>query len=264
MFGRHRSNEVVCPHCGAKQFEPRGVISTYCRTCSAHFSPGTHASAIIFSPAQIPSSRASRKAKDRRVACHACGHIQRAHYGVLEAPCRRCGSLMSYRDVEISAHSTREVSTHGRLLVTRKGFLNSTHVQCDSAQIDGRISGRVECSGLLRLGGSDQCKAQIHTVSLLVDRGANIQLAYTAMIGDGMIRGRVVGDIVCTGSLHIAKHGVLLGEVETRALTVDRGGIYSGDVRVGSQTNNEKRVDAGGPRRNSDGMWLPGFAFGAA
>jgi cytoskeletal protein CcmA (bactofilin family) len=170
---------------------------------------------------------------------------------------------MSYMDVEISAHSTREVSTHGRLLVTRKGFLNSTRVQCASAQIDGRISGRIECIGLLRLGGLDQCKAQIHAVSLLVDRGANIQLAYTAVIGDGVIRGRVVGDVVCTGSLRIAKHGILLGEVETRALTVDRGGIYSGDVRVGSQTNTEERADADGPRLSSGGMWLQGFTFGA-
>ena len=264
MFGRHRSNEVVCPHCGAKQLEPRGVISTYCRTCSGHFSPGTQATAIVVSPAQIVSASVSRKTRDRRVACHACRHIQRAHHGVLEAPCRRCGSIMSYREVEISAHSTREVSTHGRLWVTRKGFLNSTRVQCASAQIDGRISGRVQCSGLLRLGGADQCKAQIHTDSLLVDRGANIQLAYTAMIGDGVIRGRVVGDIVCTGSLRIAKHGILLGEVETRGLTVDRGGIYSGDVRVGSFVNTEAPVDVGESRRRSDGMWLPGFAFCAA
>ncbi len=171
---------------------------------------------------------------------------------------------MSYRDVEISTHSTREVRTNGRLVVTRKGFLNSTRVQCASAQIDGRISGRVECSGLLRLGGLDQCKAQIHTVSLLVDRGANIQLAYTAMISDGVIRGRVVGDIVCTGSLRIAKHGILLGEVETRALTVDRGGIYSGDVRVGSHADTEARVQLDESQRSSDGMWLSGFAFGAA
>lgn len=263
MFGRHRSTEVVCPHCGSTQLEPRGVISTYCRTCSAHFSPKTHpAAAVIQAPTFAARDSGKKSLREKRVACHSCGHQQRAHHGALEAPCRHCGSLIQYRDIEISTHSTREISTHGKIIVTRKGFLNSTRIQCASAHVEGRISGKINCSGLLRLAGSDQCKAQIHTASLLVDRGARLKLAYTTYIGDGIIRGRVEGDIVCTGTLRITKHGILLGELETRALTVDRGGIYSGDVRVEPKPNIESPANSENTAPHSEALWLPGFAFG--
>lgn len=171
---------------------------------------------------------------------------------------------MSYRDIEISSHSTREICTHGRVLVTRKGFLNSTRVRCASAYVEGRISGRVDCTGTLRLAGVELCKAQIRVANLQVDRGADIALVYTPHIGGGVIAGRLMGDIHCSGPLRVKRHGVLLGDVDAMALTVDRGGIYSGDVRVGYECRQPSAKNVEDSVTGPDAMWLPGFAFGAA
>lgn len=258
MFGRHRTHDVTCPHCGAAQAEPRGVISTYCRSCGMHFSataPKRPAKPVVI---------VRQPTRVGRVSCFSCGHSQRVHAGVPEAPCRSCGAMMRYADVRIDGHSTRMVETHGRVFVGRKGFLNSTRVVCAGAHVEGRISGRIECGGLLRMGNSYACRAQIHAGSFLVDRGAQLHFAYTVYIGDGIIRGRVEGDIVCSGTLRITKQGAVIGDIDARALMVDRGGIYSGDVRV----TPERRSDA--PRREErkrdmpdHGGWLPGFAVSA-
>ncbi|MFY8216295.1 MAG: bactofilin family protein [Chthoniobacterales bacterium] len=268
MFGHHRSIEVVCPHCGGAQMEPRGIVSTYCRSCSQHFTPASRAAARtgeggLLNPTRVAKGDPS-DGRENRVSCHTCGHNQRAHHGVAEAPCRHCGTMMSYRDIEISNHTTREVCTHGHVLVTRKGFLNSTRVRCASAHVEGRISGRVDCTGTLRLAGVDLCKAQIRVGSLHVDRGADISLVYTATIGSGVIGGRVLGDIICTGSLKVTRRGVLLGDVETAALSVDRGGVYSGDVRVGYEHRKVASNPSEDPHQSTHGLWLPGFALGAA
>ncbi len=172
---------------------------------------------------------------------------------------------MAYGDVQIFANSTREVTTHGRVRVGRKAFLNSTRIRCAGIQVEGRIAGRVECSGLLRLSGSDECRAQIFSESLLVDRGANIHLQYTAYVGDGVVRGRLEGDIVCSGTLRITKHGVFLGDVDARSLVVDRGGVFSGDVRVESKSNGDEVIEeTSEPKPRPGNLWLPGFAFGSA
>jgi len=268
LFGHHRSIEVVCPHCGGTQMEPRGIISTYCRSCSQHFSPtvsrlDSRRDGGPLNPTRVPGGDSS-STRESRVTCHSCGHTQRAHQGVPEAPCRHCGTMMSYRDIEISNHATREIFTHGHVLVTRRGFLNSTRVRCASANVEGRISGRVDCTGTLCLAGIDPCKAQIRAGTLHVERGADITLVYTATIGSGVIGGRVVGDIICSGSLRVTRRGVLLGDVETAALSVDRGGVYSGDVRVGYERLRPAPARPEDARQSSDGTWLPGFALGTA
>lgn len=213
----------------------------------------------------IPATDTADRKQPRPVTCHSCGYQQRAHARSGEAPCRRCGAMMVYGNLQISANSTREVATHGRLWVGRKAFLNSTRVRCAGIHVEGRIAGRVECSGLLRMSGADECRAQIFSESLQVDRGANIHLRYTAYIGDGVVSGRLEGDIICSGTLRITKHGVLLGDVDARSLVVDRGGVFSGDVRVESKTSGGEVIEETATSKPRSGnLWLPGFAFGSA
>lgn len=246
--------------------EPRAVVSTYCRTCSQHFASAIRLVSNAGSRGHLNPKRLARLdsqgARETRVSCHTCGRCQHAHQGMVEAPCRHCGAMMSYRDIEISNHTTREVCTHGHVLVTRKGFLNSTRVRCASATVEGRISGRVDCSGILRLAGVDLCKAQIRVGSLHVDRGADISLVYTATIGSGVIGGRVLGDLICSGALRVTRRGVLLGDIKTAALTVDRGGVYSGDVRVGYERREVAPKPSVDTCRSNHELWLPGLALG--
>jgi cytoskeletal protein CcmA (bactofilin family) len=126
----------------------------------------------------------------------------------------------------------------------------------------------VICSGSLNLSGSEICKAQIQTESLTVERGASLKFLYPLELGEGFIDGRVEGDVFCRGTLRIGRHGILLGDVDARSLIVDRGGIFSGSVRVAVSVQMiEDQEPVAAPQPEPPGEvepWLPGMALGAA
>lgn len=133
--------------------------------------------------------------------------------------------------------------------------------------MEGRIAGRVICAGTMRLSGTEICKAQIETESFLVERGASLKFLYPLKLGEGFIDGRVEGDVLCRGTLRIGRHGVLLGDVDARSLIVDRGGIFSGSVRVAVPVEiveDKVRAPEPKPAPVMDAPWLPGMAFGTA
>lgn len=237
MFGSAKKVPTTCPHCGFVQMEPRGLISTYCRGCGDHY-------AVAVAPAPAPRSAPVRPAlaerlreklllvRPRAVRCHECGHPHTVPAATLATQCPACGADIDLHDLTITGHSTRVVQTRGTIHVGREGFLNATRVDCGHAIVEGRIAGKVTCTGTLRLRGGGLCRARIHTRRLMVDRGANLRFAATIYAGEVLIRGPVEADIVCAGPLHIGRHGLLEGDVQARAMHVDKGGGYSGRVEI--------------------------------
>ncbi|MDD5200716.1 MAG: polymer-forming cytoskeletal protein [Terrimicrobiaceae bacterium] len=146
--------------------------------------------------------------------------------------CPACGAVINLHDVEITGHSTAVVQTHGTVHVGRDGFLNSTRVTCGNAFVEGRIAGKITCSGTLRLKGDGPCRAQIRARRLLIDRGTNLRFPYTISADEIVIRGRIAADIHCAGALHVGRHGGLEGDVQSRAMVVDKGGSYAGAVEI--------------------------------
>lgn len=266
IFGGIRKVPTECPHCGFTQQEPVGLISTYCRGCGDHYT-------VVRKPAALPSSAKPsltervrerlHPQQPRTAACHECGHQQKIPPHTDNAACNSCGTTIELRDVEILGHSTRIVRTHGGVHVGRDGFLNSTRIVCGSAFVEGRIAGKITCTGTLRFKGSGLCRSQISARRLIIDRGATLRFPWTLRVEEIVIRGRVDADIECTGTLHIGRYGGLEGDVQARSMIVDKGGYYAGDVQVNTAIN---RPDPGESRETAGPRVLPGWqtrlAFG--
>jgi cytoskeletal protein CcmA (bactofilin family) len=238
MFGGVRKVPTTCPHCGHVQQEPSGLISTYCRGCGDHY---TVAREVPPAPIRKPSlqKRVREKVREKliprepqRLTCHECGHTHAAPPHAASTACPACGSTIDLRNIEITGHSTRIVHTCGDVHVGRDGFLNSTRIVCANAFVEGRIAGKITCEGTLRMKGSGLCRAQITTNRLIVDRGAVLRFPSTLRVQEIVIRGHVEADIVCTGTLHIGRYGGLEGNILSRAMIVDKGGFYAGEVQV--------------------------------
>jgi cytoskeletal protein CcmA (bactofilin family) len=235
MFGAIKKVPTKCPLCGFEQLEPPGLISTYCRGCGDHYSvaeplptqPPRHARSPLH------ELRAKLQARHQRhIICHECGN---EHVVLPHSPatiCPSCGTQIDLQDVHIRTHTTRIVHTRGSVHVEAEGFLNATSVTCANGYVEGRIAGKVTCSGTLRLRGSGLCRAQITTKHLIIDRGANLRFASPIFADEIVVRGFIEAEIRCGGTLRIGRFGGLEGDVQTRAMAVDKGGHYLGDVEV--------------------------------
>ena len=72
-------------------------------------------------------------------------------------------------------------------------------------------------------------------------------------VGNIEIRGRLLGEIVADGMVTIRKNGVLEGNVTAKAINVEKGGTFSGQVVVGKGGFAASRVASSGrvpPVRN--------------
>jgi cytoskeletal protein CcmA (bactofilin family) len=264
MFGSATKIPTTCPHCGFVQLEPRELISTYCRGCGDHF----HVRSIAALPPAPRPALAERLRKkltvprQRSVACHQCGNSQDVPAHAQSAGCRTCGATIDLTDIEILGHSTRVIQTRGTVHVGRDGFLNSTRIDCANAFIEGRVAGKITCEGTLRLRGEGICRAQIRTQRLLVDRGSNLHFPYTIRAEEVLLRGRVAADVYCSGRLHIGRHGGLEGDLQARAMLVDKGGFYGGNVEISTAIPNLAPVPPEQPEMRVHPAWLPRPAFG--
>jgi cytoskeletal protein CcmA (bactofilin family) len=177
--------------------------------------------------------------------------------------CPSCGATIHLHDVEIHGHCTRAIHTRGTVHVGREGYLNAMRVDCGNAIVEGRIGGRVTCEGTLRLRGEGVCRAQITTRRLLVDRGADLRFPFTIHADEVLVRGAVEADMICAGSLHIGRTGGIEGDLEARALVVDKGGRCIGDVRVRADVQRPEREASPEPDIRVLPAWQPPrLAFG--
>ncbi len=267
MFGSIKKIPTECPHCRFVQSEPAGLISTYCRGCGDHYTVAPRAVpplAPVAKPAVLAKLvRAKLLARaPRKIACHECGQTHDPQGQTDSTVCPACGTTIQLQDIEILAHSTRMVETRGTVHVGPEGFLNSTRIVCGNAVVEGRIAGKVTCSGTLRLRGSGLCRAQITTQRLIIDRGAVLRFASTLRAAEIAIRGHAEADVECAGTLHIGRHGGLDGDVLARAMVVDKGGHYAGEVQVSTGIIRPEST----PREEREVRVLPGWqadlAFG--
>ena len=68
---------------------------------------------------------------------------------------------------------------------------------------------------------------------MTVDRKADVQCFRRVTVGSIEIKGRMTAEIVAATSVHIHKNASLEGNVTAKAITVEKGGIFSGQLIIG-------------------------------
>src|SRR5205807_9992025 len=114
-----------------------------------------------------------------------------------------------------------------------KGDLGSSSVVCRSALLEGRLRGNLHCDDTATINYSGKVPGRISARLIVVDRKADIHCFRRVRAGSIEIKGRMSGEIVAETMVTVHKRGALEGDVTARAITVEKGGVFSGQLVIG-------------------------------
>ena len=228
--------------------------STMCRQCGRHYAPTAPAAAkpppkFRFRaetpaprPAAEPSSPIIRKFEtlwarqhNSQIECFECHAKQEVSSAASSTICPACSAHIDLQDYKITTSFSRTIRTHGEVHITSKGDLSSNTVICRSALIEGRLRGSLHCSGAATINFSGKIPGRLVASHILVERRAEVQFFRRVRVKSIEIRGRMTGEVIAEGVVVIHKTGSLDGDVTARAISVEKGGMFSGQLVIGKK-----------------------------
>jgi cytoskeletal protein CcmA (bactofilin family) len=142
------------------------------------------------------------------------------------APERREGTKMTDSEVTIVGAAAK---------------LEGTVVSAGSLRIDGQVKGQIQADGDVELSPQSQVEADI--------RAQNVSVA-----------GRFKGNVVVKGKAHLARGGRIEGNITSKTLVVEEGGIFHGQslmdggtaAAAGAQSGQQSAQQPGPPAGQGD------------
>ncbi|MDQ2867399.1 MAG: polymer-forming cytoskeletal protein [Verrucomicrobiota bacterium] len=239
---------VDCPHCGFKQQEYAAAKSTMCRQCGSHYSPavGKAPGAVVASRPRLDSSIAAEASnllhkfdgffksnRSSTIECFECKRKQEVSGAATSTICPACSAHIDLRDYKVTSSFSRTIRTHGEVHVTAKGDLSSSTVRCRKAVIEGKLRGNLQCAETVVIDVQGKIPGRLVANEVIIEKRADVQFFRRVTVGKIEIRGRVTGDVTAAGAVLVRKHGSLDGAVAAKAISVERGGVFSGQLVIG-------------------------------
>jgi len=235
---------VECPHCGFKQMDYAAAKSTMCRQCGRHFSPSAPKPAIRLrpkgeaAPPRDPSIFQKleglwSRQQNSVIECFECKRKHEVSGAATSTICPACSAYIDLRDYKIATGFSRTIRTRGDVHLTAKGDISSTGVICRSALIEGKLRGNLHCFGTATINFVGKLPGRLSAHHVIVKRKADVQCFRQVTVGSIEIQGRMSGEIVADTSVTIDKNASLEGNVTAKAITVEKGGIFSGQLVIG-------------------------------
>jgi cytoskeletal protein CcmA (bactofilin family)/ribosomal protein S27E len=233
-----------CPHCGFKQMEYAAAKSSICRQCGRSFSPfapkpGLKLRTKEEAPAPESPSFLGRfedfwkRQRSAIIECFECKRKQQVSGAATSTICPACSTHIDLRDYKITSGFSRSIRTRGDVHLTSKGDLASSSIVCRSALIEGRLRGNLHCDDTATINLSGKIPGRISARHVIVERKADIHCFRQVRAGSIEIKGRMSGEIMAQTIVTVHKKGSLEGDVTARAITVEKGGMFSGQLVIG-------------------------------
>jgi len=216
--------------------------STICRQCGRSFSPSAPKPGLKLkdessAPEESPLHRKFEgiwsRQRNRLVSCFECKRKHEVSDAASSTNCPGCSAHIDLRDYKITTSFSRTIRTRGDVHLTSKGDLSSTSVICNSAIIEGKVRGNLECEDSMTIDLVGKIPGRIGAQHLIVERKSDIQCFRRVRVTNIDIKGRMSGEIVATGSVTIHKTGTLEGNVTAKSLAIEKGGMFSGQLVIG-------------------------------
>jgi cytoskeletal protein CcmA (bactofilin family) len=173
--------------------------------------------------------------KIRDICCFSCSHRQRVSTAAQSTICPQCGSYIDLKDFKISGQFGRSIQTQGEVIVTSKGEVTSAKVACGSAIIEGKLRGNISCTGTISVKVHGKLLGGVETHHLIVEKRSDVEFVRPVKVHSAEIRGKVSARIMCESSVVIVKGGALEGVIYAKAINIERGGIFSGELFIGQR-----------------------------
>ena len=254
---------VRCPHCGSEQLEPELAKSTFCRRCSQYFAisvaslvgvaPPEPAKvvekprpAFFSAPTKEPAPGTlstgglkqrfgdllSTKPKQRVARCFECQHSHEVSTTASSTTCKACGAYIDLQDYKINASFSRNIKTRGTVYLGSKGDLSSSKIVCSEATLHGKMRGNLQCEGSVTIRIQGRLFGTIEAGSVMVEKGSDVQFSRPLKATSLEVHGKMVGHVMSETHIMISKSGSLEGDVTATGFTVEKGGLYQGELTI--------------------------------
>ena len=218
--------------------------SSICRQCGRSFSPFAPKPGLKLRtkeeapPPESPSIFGRfedfwKRQRTSIIECFECKRKQQVCGAATSTICPACSAHIDLRDYKITSGFSRSIRTRGDVHLTGKGDLGSSSVVCRSALIEGRLRGNLHCDDTATINYSGKIPGRISARHIVVDRKADIHCFRRVCAGSIEIKGRMSGEIIAQTMVTVQKKGSLEGDVTARAITVEKGGMFSGQLVIG-------------------------------
>lgn len=238
---------VDCPHCGFKQMEYAAAKSSMCRQCGAHFVPSAPKVQVRLRSKEEPVEPVAEASIFKKlegfwnkhhlavIECFDCKATQEVSSAAHSTICPKCSKHIDLRDYKITTSFSRSIRTNGHVHLTAKGDLSSSNVTCRVALIEGKLRGNLNCLGRATINFVGKIPGRLTAEHILVERKSVVQFFRRVRVKSIEIRGRMTGEIVAEGAVIIHRNAVLDGNVTAKSISVEKGGIFCGQLTIGSE-----------------------------
>jgi cytoskeletal protein CcmA (bactofilin family) len=216
--------------------------STICRQCGRSFSPSAPKPGLKLkedsaASEQLPLHRKLEniwsRQRNRLVSCFECKRKHEVSDQATSSNCPGCSAHIDLRDYKVATSFSRTIRTRGDVHLTSKGDLSSTSVICNSAIIEGKLRGNLECEDSMTINLVGKIPGRIGAQHMVVERKSDIQCFRRVKVANIDIKGRMSGEIIASGSVTIHKTGTLDGNVTAKSIAIEKGGMFSGQLAIG-------------------------------
>ena len=257
--------------------------STMCRQCGGAFSPSVPKAEVKAAQQARDQQNAGPslveegasllrrfdsmwgKPRSSVVECFDCKAKTEVISAAHSTNCPKCSAHLDLRDYKISTPFSRSIRTHGEVHVTSKGDLSSSSVMCRSALIEGKVRGNLHCAGTATVNYSGKIPGRVTADHLLIERKAEVQFFRRVRVKSIEIRGHMTGEVISETVVVVHRNASLDGDVTAKSISVEKGGIFSGQLVIGSSglkqaelLPEQQPAIATAPAVSDDGM-LPGI-----
>ncbi len=236
-----------CPHCGFTQLESAYAKSTFCRKCGQHYSIekllAKEATSLKGPGFFDKLSKLISGETIREVACFSCQHKQSVSSAAQSTLCPACGSYIDLRDFKIDGPFGRTIQTQGEVEIRSKGDVSSARIGCHTAYLEGKLRGTLVATHDVFLKTKEKILGGIETKRLTVEKRCDAEVMRLVKVQSAEINGRLSARMVCEGAVKINKGGTLEGILYAKAIVVEKGGIFSGELFIGQKGPEEMKTE---------------------
>jgi cytoskeletal protein CcmA (bactofilin family) len=223
--------------------------STMCRQCGSHFAPSAPKHEIRLRPKEerVEAAAAAgdpslfqkiegfwNKHHSSEIECFECKAKHEVSSAAASSFCPKCSTHVDLRDYKITTSFSRSIKTQGAVHVMPKGDLSSTTVTCRSALIEGKMRGNMNCLGTATINFVGKIPGRLVANNIVVDRKSDVHFFRRIQVKTIEIRGRMTGEIVAEGAVVIHRNALLDGNVTAKSISVEKGGIFMGQLIIGT------------------------------
>ena len=174
----------------------------------------------------------SSKPKQRVAQCFECNSAHEVSSSATSSTCKACGAYIDLQDYKINSSFSRNIKTRGTLYLGSKGDLSSSKVICSEATLHGKMRGNLHCDGPVTIRAQGRLFGTIEAGPVVVEKGSDVQFSRPLKATSLEVHGKMIGHVMSGSHITISKTGFLDGDVTATGFTVEKGGIYQGELTI--------------------------------